>query len=260
MVINEARVLRHAVCRGPYRVLELRAPALAEAVRPGQFVHVAIPNLPGSILRRPFSVFRVDDNRFSILYKPVGKGTEALSRVTVDSVLSVMGPLGNGFPSETAGTLPVLVAGGYGVAPLYLLAKRLRRKGVIFAGGAGTEDILCEDDFAALAWPMRVATEDGSAGRRGLVTDVLDGWLDAHMPSEGITLFACGPDGMLRGVGERAMGLGCTGWLSMDRHMGCGLGACLACVQRVRDEKGQESWQRVCRDGPVFEARRIVWD
>lgn len=260
MVIDEARVIRHAVCNGPYRLLELRSPAIASAVRPGQFVHLEVPNLPGAVLRRPFSVFRVEENRFSILYKPVGKGTEALARVAEDTTLSVMGPLGNGFPVEQDESLPVLVAGGYGVAPLYLLAKRLSRRGVVFVGGATARDILCEEDFASLSWPMRIATEDGSAGEQGLVTDVLDTWLGANRSAQGITLYACGPDGMLRGVGERAIERGCCAWLSMDRHMGCGLGACLACVQRVRDADGHESWKRVCREGPVFEAREIVWE
>jgi len=260
MVIEEARVLQHAVCKGPYRVLELHSPALVRSVVPGQFVHLQIPNVPGAVLRRPFSVFRTNGERFSILYKPVGRGTEALARVGTNVTLSVMGPLGNGFPLDTGDSFPVFVAGGYGVAPLYLLAQRLPRKGMVFIGGATADDILCEEDFRFLSWPVRVATEDGSQGERGLVTDALDAWLDGNGRRDRVTFFACGPDGLLRGVGDRAGQVGSRAWLSLDRHMGCGLGACLACVVRVQDREGSESWKRVCRDGPVFEAREIVWD
>lgn len=105
---------------------------------------------------------------------------------------------------------------------------------------------------------------DGSLGTKGLVTDVLDKWLaensalDDYSPA-GQELFACGPDGMLRALGERSVAGGFKGWLSLDKHMGCGVGACLACVQKLRAADGQGYWGRVCKDGPIFEAQEIVW-
>jgi dihydroorotate dehydrogenase electron transfer subunit len=258
MRLHEARVARHEPFGGEYRVLELAAPELAASVQPGQFVHLRVPRLEESALRRPFSVFRARPPLVAILYKQVGRGTGLLTELQPGATLSVLGPLGNGFPLETAGRLPVLVAGGYGVAPLSFLAERLDRRGILFAGGRGAPDILCEAEFRAMGWDARVTTEDGSLGTRGRVTDALDPWL-ADNPAVEPVFYACGPDGLLRAVGERAMARGCPAWLSLDKHMGCGVGACLACVQRVRDGSGAVKWARVCRDGPVFECRRIVW-
>jgi dihydroorotate dehydrogenase electron transfer subunit len=171
-----------------------------------------------------------------------------------------MGPMGTGFPAPDPDSLPVLVAGGYGVAPLYLFARRTRMTGKLFIGAASAADVLCVDDFKAYGWEVVVATEDGSAGVRGLVTAALDAWLGKDGLSARPEFFACGPDGMLRAVGDRAIAAGRPAWLSLDKHMGCGMGACLACVQRLKSDNGDIYWGRVCRDGPVFEARRIVWN
>lgn len=128
-----------------------------------------------------------------------------------------------------------------------------------FIGASTGADVLCLADFDRLGWMVRTATEDGSLGVKGWVTEALDGWLAERRDSRRLELYACGPDGLLEAVGVRAIQRGWSAWLSLDRHMGCGVGACLACVQRVRAEDGTLSLARVCRDGPVFESRRIVW-
>lgn len=259
MKVETAHVASHDRVTAAYYVLTLDAPGVAPCVRAGQFIHVRIPALETSVLRRPFSVYQAGQGRVSILYKTVGGGTRALSTAPPGTAVSVIGPLGNGFPELREGCVPVLVAGGYGVAPLSLLASRCARKGVVFVGGATQTDLLCLDEFRKLGWDLRLATEDGSCGMRGLVTDALDAWCRERSHGGAPEIFACGPDGMLRAVGERAIRAGWTAWLSLDRHMGCGIGACLACVQKIRDAAGQIEWKRVCRDGPVFEAREIVW-
>jgi dihydroorotate dehydrogenase electron transfer subunit len=263
----QGRVIRHETFSGAYRVLEMHAPALAGAVRPGQFIHLRVPGLAGAALRRPFSVFEAHGGTVAILYKTVGRGTAAMCGLCTEQSVDVIGPLGNGFPLDAIGrAVPVLVAGGYGVAPLYFLASRVEQRGIVFIGGKSDQDILCRNRFERQGWQVRVATEDGSAGRRGLVTDCLDAWLMPQTESAPfradpeVVFFACGPDGMLRAVGERAMAAGSKAWLSLDKHMGCGVGACLACVQKIRGEDGAVVWKRVCRDGPVFEARTIVWE
>jgi len=258
MKIEHARIVEHRDVAGGYRVLSLEAGDIARAVRPGQFVHLRVPDLAAA-LRRPFSVYRADGDRLALLYKTVGRGTGVLARVGVGGVVDLLGPLGNGFPAPDATCTPVLVAGGYGVAPLSLLAARTPGKGVVFIGGRTADDILCTADFASLGWEVRIATENGSAGARGVVTDLLDTWLSGAGAGSKPEFFACGPDGMLRAVGARAVRRGCRAWLSLDKHMGCGVGACLACVQRIRDAAGNVAWKRVCKDGPVFEAREIVW-
>jgi dihydroorotate dehydrogenase electron transfer subunit len=259
MQIEQAEVIRQQCCGGAYRELVLRAPAVAQAVTPGQFIHLRVPRLEQAVLRRPFSVFRAEGENLSVLYKTVGIGTRALAEVRPGETLSIMGPLGRGFPEPDRASLPVLVAGGYGVAPLYLFARKHERVGRLFIGAARADDVLCVNDFAAFGWDVAIATEDGSAGRRGLVTEALDAWLNSRNANERPEFFACGPDGMLKAVGERAIALNLNAWLSLDKHMGCGVGACLACVQRLRDGNGDAYWGRVCREGPVFESRRIVW-
>jgi dihydroorotate dehydrogenase electron transfer subunit len=151
------------------------------------------------------------------------------------------------------------VAGGYGVAPLYFLAVRMPQRGVLFVGGATAADILLADAFRDLGWTVQIATEDGSLGTRGWVTAPLDAWLKTNAGGNDPEFFACGPNGMLRAVGTRAATGGYPAWLSLDRHMGCGVGACLACVQRVLKE-GRETLVRVCTEGPVFAARDVLWE
>ena len=244
---------------GPnYRVLTLKLPTMANAAQPGQFVHLRIAQLHDALLRRPFSIYRVDGKHLSILYKTVGRGTEAMQNLKIDDSVSLIGPLGNGFPLDLPATVtPVLVAGGYGVAPLFFLARNLPRRGVLFVGGANMADILLADDFRTLGWDVRIATDDGSLGDQGLVTAPLGAWLktDPITPE----FFACGPNGMLKAIGDRAIAGNWNAWLSLDRHMGCGVGACLACVQKVR-LNGQDTLARVCKDGPVFESRDVIWD
>lgn len=259
MHVEDAEVLSHETLGGGYRRLRFRSPRIAACVRPGQFIHLRVPRLDSAALRRPFSVFTAREGALSLLYKCVGKGTAAMQALDPGDPVSLLGPLGTGFPAPQPGCLPVLVAGGYGVAPVCFLAEALDFTGHVFIGGAGEEDILVDESFVELGWPVHVATEDGSRGTRGLVTQALDAWLaelDGGVVPE---FFACGPHGMLRVVAERAAAGGWTAWVSLDRRMGCGVGACLACVQRVRTSDGSETWARGCREGPVFDARDVVW-
>ena len=177
MKIEQARVVRQTAVGSSYCLLELCAPSTAEKVRPGQFVHVKIPRLDGAVLRRPFSVFRSDGVNLSILFKPVGRGTDAMTALREGDEVSLLGPLGNGFPPCAPGMVPIVVAGGYGVAPLLFFASRLGRAGVAFLGGATAADILFPEEFQSLGWEVRVATGDGSRGVKGLVTDAFDVWL-----------------------------------------------------------------------------------
>lgn len=260
MKLEKAVVQKHYDIGAGYRRLAIEADSIASVVQPGQFIHLKVPGLEESALRRPFSVYQASNGLLSVLYKQVGRGTEVLADLEEGEAVDVIGPLGNGFPiPEPEQGTPVFVAGGYGVAPLYFLARRCGQEGVLFAGGRTREDILCIDEFEALGWEIRLTTEDGSTGTRGLVTLALDDWLDGERDDEPAVMYACGPDGLLRAVDERAQRHGIKAWLSLDKHMGCGVGACLACVQRVRDSSGHEHWLRVCREGPVFESGTLVW-
>ncbi len=260
MNLEEVKVLEHREIMGGYRLLLLDAPAIAPHVLPGQFVHVRVPHYEVALLRRPFSVYKTEGTTLSILYKNVGRGTETLTHLQPGKTLSLIGPLGHGFPTPQPEHIPVLVAGGYGMAALYMLARNAPQKGAAFFGGRSAQDILCADEFVSLGWDLRIATEDGSAGLKGLVTDALDAWLNNERLNRTPEFFACGPNGMLKAVGDRAIKGTWKAWLSMDRNMGCGVGACLTCVQKIRNPEGDWEWKRCCKEGPVFESREIVWE
>jgi dihydroorotate dehydrogenase electron transfer subunit len=241
-----------------YSRLVVRAPEIVPLVQPGQFVHVRVLPLKDALLRRPFSIYQVTGDNLSVLYKNVGKGTEVLSRMSPGDELSVIGPLGHGFTVPSAADkMPLLVAGGYGMAALFLLAQRSARKGIVFVGGRRSLDILCEAEFRALGWEVRVATEDGSRGEQGLVTKPLLAELRRNaIPHQ---LFACGPTPMLKAVGQIAADFRLPAELSMDEHMCCGVGVCLTCVIPIKTPTGWE-YQRTCTEGPVFDARQVLWE
>ncbi len=265
MVDEVCRVLEHVDMGAGYRRILFDAPRIAAEAQPGQFVHLRVPALEASALRRPFSIFDARDGRLELLYKTVGRGTAALNGVRVGDEVRVMGPLGHGFPLKCEDAA-LLVGGGFGVAPLYFLARRLLQSNnqtikqsnniILFVGGRTQADLLALDRFAALGVEVRTATNDGSAGVKGLVTDPLDDEL-VRLRTEGrkFEIFACGPDPMLKAVAMRATGTGMKGWISMDRHMVCGVGACYACIQKT--VRGNS---RCCIEGPVFAAADLVWE
>ncbi|MCA0969342.1 dihydroorotate dehydrogenase electron transfer subunit [Halobacillus litoralis] len=233
------------IARATFRMV-LKGQIATEVREPGQFVHIQVSEK--FYLRRPVSIAEVKEDTVTLLYKVMGDGTEALTKKHVGDQVDVLGPAGNGFPLDVReGAHALLVGGGIGVPPLYQLAKQLRRQGVrvtaVLGFQSGAEAFFTKE-FTELG-DVRVATNDGTLGHQGLVTDVLDGEFD--------TYFACGPTGMLRAVSEKMEGV--PGYLSMEERMGCGIGACLACVVPSNDEKG---YRRICCDGPVFNAKEVV--
>ena len=254
-----AKVIEHSEIGAGYRYLVFEAPEMAADLKPGQFVHVKVPSLEASALRRPFSVFDAAEGRVTVLYKTVGRGTAALNAVKPGDEVRVMGPLGHGFPLECDGSA-LLVGGGYGVAPLHFLARALKSSGCsdikVFIGGRTKADLLSVDRFLKLGVEVHLATNDGSEGAKGFVTEPLDDELARLREAGGrFELFACGPDPMLKAVAMRAVGTGSRGWISMDRHMICGVGACYACIQKT--VRGNS---RCCVEGPVFRAEDLVWE
>jgi dihydroorotate dehydrogenase electron transfer subunit len=241
-----------------YFRLVVRAPQIAPLVQPGQFAHVRILPLKHALLRRPFSIFQASGDTLSILYKTIGQGTQVLSGMRPGEELNMIGPLGHGFTVPQPGEeIPLLVAGGYGMAALYLLAQRSPQKGTAFVGGRRRVDILCQEEFRALGWEVRVTTEDGSHGEKVLVTQALAAEL--RQRELGRKLFACGPTPMLKAVGQLAAEFELPAELSLDEHMGCGIGVCLTCVVPIKTGEGWD-YQRTCTEGPVFNSRQIAWE
>ncbi len=210
---------------------------------PGQFVNIA---LPGLFLRRPISVCDADGDALTLLYKVVGKGTEQMAAMEPGETLDVLAGLGNGFDTAPAGERPLLLGGGIGAAPLYLLAKKLRAEGKepqVVLGFNSADEVFYADKFKALGCAVTVATADGSFGVKGFVTDAL--------PDKYTYYYACGPEAMLRAVFAKAEG---SGQLSFEERMGCGFGACMGCTRET-----VHGPKRVCKDGPVFRKEEIAW-
>lgn len=221
------------------------------SAQPGQFVQVGVSTSSDPFLMRPFSVHDCDGRTLTLLYRVVGRGTHLLAAKKPKEQLEVVGPLGRGFPIVTADEI-VLVAGGIGSAPLFYLLKTLRaaNKTVHFYYGARSkEDLVLRQQFRLLAAAYSEATDDGTAGHHGLVTELVAQVLLQRRP----VLYACGPDAMLRTVANLAKTNSCQCYVSLEAHMACGVGACLGCV--VAKTTGE--YARVCVDGPVFSAQEV---
>jgi len=208
------------------------------------------------LLRRPLSIHDVSGSKIELLYEIVGQGTELLSRKMTGGSLEVIGPLGAGFKMlpKTAKRQPILVAGGMGIAPLLFLAKNLKsRKGLVLIGCRTAEQVLCEKEFQSLGFGVTIATDDGSRGFKGRVTALLEQQLSTidHRLS---TIYACGPKPMFGELARICKENAIPAQVSLEAHMACGIGACLGCV--VETAKG---YQRVCKEGPVFDIEQLRW-
>ncbi|MFH1009374.1 MAG: dihydroorotate dehydrogenase electron transfer subunit [Candidatus Latescibacterota bacterium] len=247
-------------------LLRIGSPHISMEARPGQFLHLRIREGADPLLRRPFSIHRVDLDcgEVQVVYQVVGHGTDLLSQKQTGESLDVLGPLGHGFevPEEGGGVL--LVAGGIGIAPLIFLAETsLQGRPVTALVGARSQSgILFLDGLRSWGATVHVATDDGSFGHRGLVTDLLRGaLLAARRPSETPAVYACGPLAMLRSVAELCHTRGAPCQISMESHMACGVGACLGCAVKVRSSAPPGyAYKRVCKEGPVFDAEEVVFD
>ena len=211
-------------------------------ILPGQFVNIRVE---GQFLRRPISVCNITDGVLTIIYKVVGAGTEAMSQLPVGTQLDVLTVLGNGYDLSKAGEKPLLVGGGVGVPPMYMLARQLREigKAVRVILGFNTKDeVFYEEEFRALGCDVTVTTVDGSHGVKGFVTNALDGKQSYY--------HTCGPLPMIKALLQAA---GTNGEVSMEERMGCGFGACMGCT--IQTTKGPK---RVCKEGPVFPANELI--
>ena len=212
-------------------------------IAPGQFVNI---KLDGFYLRRPISVCDAEDGRLTIIYKVVGQGTEEMSKMTAGTKLLVLTGLGNGYDLTLSGESPLLIGGGAGVPPMYMLAKKLIEEGkkVTVIMGFGKEDeIFFKDEFEALGAEVRITTVDGSYGTKGFVTDAF--------PEEYTYFYTCGPEPMLKAVYDKTV---TSGQCSFEERMGCGFGACMGCTCKTKYGN-----KRICKDGPVLTKEEIIW-
>ena len=249
-----ARVLgQRQVGAGLYE-LWFEDPAAARA-RAGQFVHLRCDQ---GFLRRPFSVYRTRGDVATVLYRVHGAGTRWLAGLAPDDALDVLGPLGHPFTPPAPGDRPLLVAGGVGVAPLALYAERHGAAAdmVAIAGFRSAGQVVGLEPFEAGRVPVEVRTEDGTEGLPGRVTAGLAERLAAHAITR---VLACGPEAMMREVAAIAAEHHLPCEVSMERPMGCGIGICLACVVPTQAAGATLRYERACLEGPVFDARKVVW-
>ena len=250
--LKNAKIISNTKVKDGYCKIVLQAPAIARRAKPGQFVEIKVSDTPEPLLRRPFSIHRVAGAHLEVLYAVVGKGTEILSQRKKGAHLDVIGPLGNGFTVEKGQA--IIVAGGIGVAPLVFLAEKLHKDcPTVLIGAKAKSQILCEKEFKDLHCSVTIATDDGSRGFRGRVTGALENLLKTHN-SRLTTLYACGPKPMLKEVSRIARAHKMRAQISLEEHMACGIGACLGCVVKTT-----QGYKRVCKEGPVFEAKAILW-
>ncbi len=217
---------------------------ISDITASGQFVNI---KLDGFYLRRPISVCDAEGSKLTLIYKVVGKGTAKMAEMTGGEKLSVLSGLGNGYDLAPAGDSPLLIGGGAGVPPMYMLCKKLVAQGkkpTVILGFGGSDEIFYKEEFEALGAKTLVTTVDGSAGIKGFVTDAMEG-LDYSY------FYTCGPEPMLKAIYDKSV---TSGQFSFEERMGCGFGACMGCSCKTKYGN-----KRICKDGPVLVKEEIIW-
>lgn len=235
-----------------FKLLGLRSDEGPMLPEPGQFYMLQAGNTCDPLLKRPFSIFKQEENSLQFLYRVRGKGTRSLALMKEGDTLQVLGPLGNSYPLPEGDF--IAVAGGIGLASLLPLLARCPAKAHFFYGARNRDELVMAVEAELLAKDMVIATDDGSAGRNGLITGALSDYLSSHPGTSALPVYACGPAPMLKALHRVIAEKGMRCYVSLEEHMACGVGACLGCV--VKTTSG---YKRVCKEGPVFDMEDIVW-
>jgi len=272
--VGIAEVLLNRKVGPEHYMMRVFVPELTRLAKPGQFVHLRCNNVMDPLLRRPISLHGIDYEKgtVSLLYQVVGRGTRLLSEMPVGTEVDIMGPLGKGFDIPDGITNALVIGGGIGVAPLFPLVQALKKynvEQVVILGARTADFIIGADQIAGLGVKVETATDDGSLGYHGFVTDLAGQRMKLAKPD---FFYACGPNAMLKQLLKIARQCGIDGQVSLEERMGCGVGACLACVCKIGDRcqvsgdselnAGNLDWEyrKVCTDGPVFGASEVIFD
>jgi dihydroorotate dehydrogenase electron transfer subunit len=283
MFREKCEILENKKVAPGHFVLRLGSAAIAKNACPGRFVQITCGESNDPLLPRPFSFLTSTENDFSVLYQKVGKGTELLSELKKGAKIWVTGPLGNGFTTGTRRMTDkmynsiVLVGGGVGIPPLYHLAEIVSKQktGIrpqnirVLLGARNKSLLLCENEFKKLGVTLEVATDDGSKGKKGFVTDIFEAYLKTSNPLR-TRVYTCGPTPMLKAVSALAVKYRIYCEVSVEVPMACGFGACLGCAIKVKATSGRRKtpsassedirYAIACVEGPVFKGSDILWD
>ena len=246
-------IIANTRIQGDYFKLVFSSPEMAERAAAGQFTHIRIDQRQDRILRRPFSIHDTDpaSGTVTVVYKVVGRGTAALSELAAGTGIDALGPLGQAYTPPEPDVLPVAVAGGYGAAAMFMLTRK--QPGILLMGARSAADVILTDRYRDAGYEVRIATNDGSLGQKGFVTDLIPDLLTEN-PGRRFFFYGCGPHPMLMALAKLLRARGLDGELSVDHVMCCGVGACFACVVKVNDPGSPDGWRyaRSCSEGPVF--------
>ena len=266
MTFTEKILANEEISPGYFR-MKVTAPEAFLSAHPGQFVMVRMTQGVAPLLRRPLGIMDMGKDPdgapfFELLYRVVGNATSLFASLASDGKIDVLGPLGTGF-QMTNTQEHWLIGGGIGLPPLYFLARRLREAGKnvhLFAGGRTKNDVVRIPDFEAMGVSCHIATESGEWGIKGRVTEPLLRYLEDKKSDLG-TIYACGPDAMLRAIAALAQTKGVAAQVSLENYMACGVGACLGCVAPGKDHSAATpDYRCVCKEGPVFDVNELLWE
>jgi len=234
--------------------ITVAAPKITATAKPGQFVTISCGN--EFTLRRPISICDITGEMLRFVFEVRGDGTNKLSKCVPGDTLDILGPLGNGtFPIDDSDEPVLLVGGGIGVPPMLYVAHSVRKSHAVLGFQNESKAILLSD-FSSSCELVQIATDDGSLGAKGTVAGPISMLLDKYKYSK---ILACGPRPMLKAIAELSAKHGMPCFVSMEERMGCGVGACLVCACKTHGKDGEEHYDHVCSNGPVFPAEKIVW-
>ena len=234
--------------------IEILCPEVADVARPGQFVHI-LP--PGYTLRRPISICNIDKEKgtLRIVFIVKGDGTKDIAKLNEGQLIDMLAPLGHGFTVDDSYKKIVLIGGGIGTPPMLPLAKIYGEKAVVISGFRSAEAVILQEDFKATGAETILCTDDGTMGIKGFVTEPLKELLEKGGVD---AVYTCGPTPMLKNIAALASEYGVYCEVSLEERMGCGIGACLVCACKTKKD-GEEHHAHVCKNGPVFDAKEVIW-
>lgn len=253
MFNEKCKVLQNIELASNIYEMKLKTDKMAEQAMPGQFLHIKVNTGQYPLLRRPISINRTikEEKTITIVYQRKGKGTVELSQIQAGAVLDVIGPLGQGFPINMDKKCAV-IGGGIGIAPLLELAAKLQNCDAFLGFRDQTYKV---EEFQKVCSNVAIATEDGSTGQKGYATDLIEKSINSYD-----VVYACGPKAMMVKVMEICSRNNVECYVSLEERMGCGVGACLVCTCKIKGWDGEWHHKRACKDGPVFNAKEVVFD